>query len=320
MKTLKVCLSRDLPPILENNIIYFLYDKLEIFVGQNYFSDPFSIVESFPESFVNNMIYICLDDGKIKAMINNELIEIALVESPEQLEILKQSGSTFFVNSNKRYLDIKTKTISLPFQNGSYELTINLASDIKIDENTVIGFNPETNQFEIIGNIQDYNLVFGRKYKGVETNSINTIVENNKISSEVKISPNYDNIIKNNKDGLYASVNDRVTSTVFQSWTEKFKKYAENIDEYIVELNKLVEEAEEIISSGSLGAKILAALEEVYPEIDSALANYDEYANKIDNLEEEVMDYSETRLNEFEEEVKETIKEITENPWGDFNS
>ena len=166
MKTLRVCHSRDLPSIHDRDInyIYFLYDKLEVFIGQNYYSDPYAIVESFPSLPVAEMLYFCIDDGKIRARVSLVETEIAEIESPEQLEILKQAGTTFFVNSDRRYLDVKSKLITLPYNNGTYELTLSLANDLKIDENTVIAFNPETQQFEIVGDIQDYDL-YELRYK-----------------------------------------------------------------------------------------------------------------------------------------------------------
>ena len=54
LKTLKVCLSEELPIITERdpNTIYFLYDKLLVFLGQSLYNDPYAIVESMPEMFV----------------------------------------------------------------------------------------------------------------------------------------------------------------------------------------------------------------------------------------------------------------------------
>ena len=188
MKTLRVCHSKDLPSIHDRDInyIYFLYDKLEVFLGQNYYSDPYAIVESYPfDNVIPGMLYFCLDDGYVKAQVNLVDTKIAKIESDEQLEILKQAGTTFFVNAERRYLDVRTRCISLPFRNGSYELTVNLAADLKINKNTVIAFNPETQQFEIVGDIQDFDIVFSRDYRGLKTDSVDTKVEDHKISSDV---------------------------------------------------------------------------------------------------------------------------------------
>ena len=320
MKTLRVCLSEELPSIHERDInyIYFLYDKLEVFLGQNYYSDPYAIVESFPSYPVVEMLYFCLDDGKVKARVGLQNTEIAIIENADQLEILKQAGTTFFVNSDRRYLDIKTKLITLPYNNGTYELTLSLANDLKIDENTVIAYNPETHQFEIVGDIQDYDLVFSRKYKGKETNSINTKVEDHKISGDVKLNPSYDNIIKDTPYGLYASVDDRVSTTVFSDWVDKFKDYKDDMEEFIDEIAELIEEAEEIISSDTIGRKIMESLARVYPEIGEALANYDIYAEKIDRLDTEIYQYADQQYNDVKEELTDMIDNITNDPWENF--
>lgn len=322
MKTLRVCHSRDLPSLHERdiNFIYYLYDKLEIFMGQNYYSDPYAIVESYPQSdrIVAGMLYFCLDDGYVRARVNLEDKQIAMIESDAQLEILKQAGTTFFVNADRRYLDTKTKLISLPFKNGTYELTVRLANDLKIDENTVIGFNPETQEFEIIGKIQDYDLVFSRGYKGKDTDTVKTIVEDHKISGEIKINPNPDNIIKTSKDGLYVNVNDRVSSVVFEDWSKRFATFNEEIEEFIEELADLIEAAEEIIATDSIARKIMESLRLVYPEIDEALANYDEYAEKIDALDTGIYRYADEAIEGAEQELSEAITNATNNPWEIF--
>lgn len=317
MKTLRVCHSSELPTIQDRDInyIYYLYDKLEVFMGRNYYSDPYAIVESYPfDNVIPGMLYFCLDDGYVRAQVNLEDKQIALVENQEQLDILKQAGTTFFVNADKRYLDVKTKCISLPFANGTYELTVNLASDLKINSNTVIGFNEETQEFEIIGDIQDFDLVFTRKYRGSETDSATTTVEDHKISTDVHISALEDNIIKATPSGLYAMVNDRVPSIVFSEWVEKFKDYKEDMDAYIEELADLIERAEEIISEDTIARKIHEALLERYPMIDQALADFDEYAARIDGLYE----YADDKYTALENEVEIKINGATNDPWENF--
>ena len=323
MKTLRVCHSEDLPSIHDRDInyIYYLYDKLEVFLGQNYYSDPYAIVETYPgDNVVAGMLYFCLDDGYVRAQVNLETTEIAKIESDEQLEILKQAGTKFFVNADRRYLDVKTKLITLPFRNGTYELTVSLANDLKIDENTVIGYNPETQEFEIIGDIQDFDLVFSRRYKGVETNTIKTNVEDHKISSDVKLNPAYDNIIKETPRGLYASVDDRVTSTVFKNWIDKFMEYKDDMEIFILELADLIEKAEEIISSDTISRKILESLQQVYPEIDSYLENYNQYAQEIDDFETEIHDYADQRFTSALADVQDQIDHATNDPWEIFET
>lgn len=322
MKTLRVCHSSDLPSIesRSSDFIYFLYDKLEVFLGQNYYSDPYAIVESYPyDNVIAGMLYFCLDDGYVKAQVNLIDTKIAHVESEEQLDILKQAGTTFFVNAERRYLDTRTRCISLPFANGTYELTVSLASDLKINENTVIGFNPETQEFEIIGDIQDFDLVFSRDYKSKDTNTVKTNVEDHKISGDIKIDPVYDNIIKETPYGLHASVDDRVTQRTFDLWTAEFVEYKENMERFIEQLADLIERAEEIISTDTIARKILEALRAVYPEIDDALANYDTYAAKIDGLDQEIKSYADTQFANVDADLSQKIQDAISNPWENFN-
>ena len=321
MKTLRVCHSRDLPSIesRDSNFIYFLYDKLEVFLGQNRYSDPYAIVETYPhDNVIAGMLYFCLDDGYVKAQVNLVDTEIALVETEEQLEILKQAGTTFFVNSERRYLDVRTRCISLPFMNGTYELTVSLAADLEINQNTVIAFNPETQQFEIVGDIQDFDIVFTRDYRGKDTNTIKTNVEDHKVSADIKLDPAYENIIKETPYGLLASVSDRVTSDVFDLWRDEFVHYKENMDAFIEQLADLIERAEEIISTDAIARKILAALQEAYPEIESALANFDEYADKIDRLDQDIRSYAENQFTSISEELNQKIDSATSDPWEAF--
>lgn len=318
MKTLRVCHSEDLPSTLQLDFIYYLYDKLEVYIGQTHYSDPYVIIETYPSNPVPGILYFCLDDGYVKTRANLEDVNIAKVESDAQLEILKQAGSMFFVYSDRRYLDARTQLISLPFKNGTYQLSVNLATDVEINENTIIKYNPESGQFEIIGDIQDYNLVFSRRYRGKETDTINTKVEDHEVSSDLKISQKYGNMITMFNDGIYATVNDRVSQEEFDRWSEEFETYKDDMEAYIALLSDLIERAEEIISSDSIARKIEATLRTVYPEIDSALANYDTYAQRIDSIESEVNAYADSKFDATEEALNNVIISATNEPWEDF--
>ena len=67
MKTLRVCLSSDLPGLLDRNpdYLYFLYDKLFLYSGQNMIDVNFVITEHIPDidDQVPGMIYILNTDG-----------------------------------------------------------------------------------------------------------------------------------------------------------------------------------------------------------------------------------------------------------------
>lgn len=322
LKTLRVCLSEDLPDISERSpdFIYFIYDKLMVFLGQSIYSDPFAIVETMPTDPIFNMLYFVLEDGKVKAYVDYSIIEIAEIESQEQLEILKQSGTTFFTNSEKRYLDLQRRIITLPFQNGTYELTVSLANNLKIDENTVIGFNPETNCFEIIGKREDFDMVFARGYRGKETNSVKTTVSEHSIRTDIKISNKHDNILRIVNDGLYANAEDKVTKKQFDSWVESFREYKLNMESYLKDLISHIEETQGVVSPTSINERIYAALEEVYPEIDHALEEYDTLAAKLDEIDVKSREYTDTKFNDAYNDLYNAIVEATTDPWETFGS
>ena len=319
LKTLKVCLSEELPLITERdpNTIYFLYDKLLVFLGQSLYNDPYAIVESMPENPVFNMLYFDLSDGKVKAYIDYSVTEIGEIENQEQLEILKQSGTTFFVNAEKRYLDLRRRTVTLPFQNGTYELTVSLANNLKFDENTVIGFNPETNCFEVIGKYDDFDMVFTRRYRDEDSHTVDTHVSEHKISADIKISKVEGNILRIHTDGLYASTGDKVTQERFDSLVKSFRDYRTDMEEY---LNNLAERINSSIGSGTLGERIQTALEKVYPEIDQALADYEEFAAKFDGLEDRLKTYIDDTFDETQTTIMNEYSDFLNDPWGTFGT
>ena len=64
MKTLRVCLSSELPDVLErsSDYLYFAYDKLILYSGQNEVSENFAIATEIPEAQIEGMIYILNTD------------------------------------------------------------------------------------------------------------------------------------------------------------------------------------------------------------------------------------------------------------------
>lgn len=317
LKTLKVCLSSELPLLSERktNIIYFLYDKLIVFIGQSQYYDPYAIVEDIPESPVYNMLYFCINDGKVKVYIDYSIKEIAEIENTDQIELLKQAGTVFFTNSEKRYLDLKRRLITLPYQNGTYELTVSLASNLKIDQDTVIGFNPKTNMFEIIGKYEDFDMVFSKRYRAKDTSSVSTNISDNRISGEVKLHKSYDNMIKVVNDGLFVDGKGKVSNTEFKRFVNFVEEYKQNIDTYIKDLSEKIGDVQTEISTESINQKILDALKDSYPEIEYALSQFDIMSKKFAGMEERSKNYTDKRFDEAFQELSQLIIDATENPW-----
>lgn len=318
MKTLKVCMSEHLPLEQDRDIntIYYLYDKLLVFNGNTLYNDPYVITERMPADPANGILYFTLNDGKVKSYIEYKVIEIATIENSEQLDILKKCGTSFFNNSNKRHLDLSRRIVTLPYLNGTYELTVSLANDLIINENTVIAFNPATNMFEMVGD--DHDVIFRHKYEGKDTDSVRTELTDAKINSEVKISEIYDNILKCAADGLYVSVDDRVEKSEFEYWRDLFTIYKERLDEYMKDIGPRLDYVESTTGVTYINNKILEVLKGVYPEIDDALAKFKDYVDNIEYNENRIRKYIDDRYTAEHEDLYKIVYEMSFNPWLTF--
>ena len=305
LKELIVCLARELPEfsLRTPDKMYFLFDKLELFIGQTRYNDPFAIVEKIPDNPVFHMLYFCLDDGKVKIYTDYSVKSIAKVSTPSMLNVLKQSGTTFFTNADKRYLDEQRHVVHLPYRNGTYELTVDLAKNLQIDEKTIIAFNPETNMFEFTNHYQDYDLVFGQDYYGAETNTIKMDVSAHRIAANIKISQAFDNIIKQTDDGIYAVAKNAVPVQEFQSWKTSFQDYKAKMEYYLAQLIDKIEQEGEI-GLENLNNKITEAIQAVIPEAQDGFSRMDDIAENIDNLEARCKRYSDQRFDEAFAELK----------------
>ena len=319
MKVLKVINSHDFPPVLDRdpNVIYFLYNKLEIYFGQSQYTDPYLVCDHDPDDPINQMLYFILETGKVKLFTNYALSTIAEVETPEMLELLKtQGGSYFFVNADKRYLDLQKRIITLPYRNGQWNLTVDMVNNIQLTEDSAIGFNPDTNCFDISATKYDYDLIFTRDYRGVETPTANTIVEDHSIKTEIKVSSEPGNIIKVYNDGIGAIISGKVPYEEYSQWRTEFYDYKANMEGFIGDLEERVEHVEESISEDIITRKIHEALLEVYPLIDESLVKYDAIVNEIDGVLAQAAAYTDAKVAEGVEEIKEVIDNT--DYWGDF--
>ena len=317
LKTLKVCLSRDLPSLQDrdSNTIYFLRDKLIIYLGKSMYHDPYAIVENIPEEPISDILYFLLSDGTVQTYMEYQMVTIAQIEDEEQLELLRQTGSIFFVNSQRRYLDLARRIVTLPYNNGTYELTVDMADSLKINEKTVIGFNPSTNMFEMVGDTYKEPIF---DYKVKNTDSVNTIISDKRISSEVKISEAYGNIIRVASDGLYANVKNTVSKNQFDSWSSYYQEYKAHIESYLRILDDKIEKIDINVSNTTINERIISALQKEYSNIDQALDKFDEYIQELREIEIRVKEYSDKKYEEIHQLLSEQIRLATEDPWGEF--
>lgn len=328
LKTLRVCLSTELPTISDRdpNFIYFVYDKLVLFNGQNMYYDDFAIIEEMPEEAVEYLWYICLD-GYIRIKADYSIIEIAQIENEDQLEFLRKAGSLFFYKSNKRYFDTRRQLLELPYMNGSYIMSIHLANNIILDKDTAIVFNPETSEFEIAGRKHDYDEYPEENIevdlpviKKVESsNTVDLKIENGTIKSNIKISPSDGNIIRIGKNGIYASVEDRVTQDAFRQYITKYNQYKDELANVIHNLDIQIQSAQDIVSVESVTNRIRESLAETYDEIEYALSQFDEWAPKFQGIESRCLARINQNFEQFNAEMKEEMNNYLNHPWSELD-
>jgi hypothetical protein len=305
-----------------------VYDKMILFLYQSRYSDPFSIVEALPEIdvMVENMLYITLT-GYLYTKFAKSVVQLGTVEKvngvidPEQLAILRKVGTVYFMNAESRYLDMQTRMLQLPFQNGNYQLSLSLAKEQLIDNDTIIKFNQSTNQFEIMGNeFQPFKWLKDiYKYMTVTTKSISTYIEAgfNAIRSEVNIDESWNNGIQVLAGGLFVDTSNFIDLEQYRSLVESFYQYKNIIDSYVNQLRTAVQEVIATVSDESIDEKIDEALTAYKPEILEMIEDYDSFSTRLDALEEAVYRDLNDRINSAKQEIINYVASFN-NAWQEF--
>lgn len=320
-RILKVCTSEFLPPLSErdSNYVYFVYDKMAVYLGQVYYSDPFCVVEEMPTRPVEGMLYITID-GKLKTYHNYNVVELGDIESPSQLPLLIEAGTQYFMKAEYRYLDLQTRTIELPFQNGSYQLSVNLAKNIQIDSNTVIRYNPASGKFEISGSEYGKNLNKSeaiKELKGGETDTTSTVIIGGNIRVNVKISPEEGNLIKSLDSGLYASLDEFLTDDDLQTIKNSVAYYESTLNKYLTDLQKAVDDTGISVSESSIIYRIKEEMDRYYPTIQEALAKYEEIYQNLEAFKADHKTYTDTKFEETRKKIADFIDQrlAEQHPW-----
>ena len=299
-KVLKVIKYEYLPPKNERykSYIYFCYDRMQLYLYQSLYTDPFCIIEELPANPVESMLYITTE-GKMYTYYSGMRTFIGEVEKntedvpdPDQIALLKQAGTVYFMNAESRYLDVQSRTIQLPFQNGEYILSLSLGADLRIDDHTVIKYNPNTEQFYIAG--QDYQfedkLNNVGKYSGFLTETAETYMDGNTFRSYVSISDAAGNGIEVlDSGGLYVDVSDLASQEKYEQIVKSFNTYKIIIDNYMADLVEAVTACTGEVTADVINTKIATALVEYSDLIDEALANYDELHTIIEDIENRII-------------------------------
>ena len=328
LKVLRVCSSKDLPESSArlSNYLYFVYDKMELYFYHSYYSDPFCIVETMPTAnLVENMLYITTT-GDVKTYIDYKTVDIGSIEkdtsgNPDsaQLQLLLTAGTTYFMNAESRYLNLQTRVLELPYQNGSYQLSINLASQLKINNNTIIKFNEETNQFEVQGDfVVPEGMTRIDQYKPRPTESVTTNITDKVMYCNINISDQPNNCIKVYGNGLYIDVNDKISQSEFDNVLYAYEAYRALIDSYIQELKTAVLKATDAVSSETIGAMVDAALVKYESTIQEMLANYDTLSTKIDTINTEVTTGTDSKIESAKDDIKNYVNQV-DKAWQAFS-
>ena len=309
MKTLKVCLSSDLPVELDRlpNYLYFTYDDLKLYSGQNYLEDNFAIVDEIPEDQVYGLIYILNTDGSVHRLIDYTDVTIAEIESPEQIEILQKAGTMFYVNSRHRYLDKQRRSLTLPFNDGVYELNASTKKEDVFDENTILKFNPETNRFEVYGDTTEDFIDFSKPLRGATTQTVEMEVSGPRLSGNVRLSKEINNALKVTSDGLYIPTGEYVTKTDFDQWSSDIFDIKTTSEEVLARVQQELDDISELISPEYIESKVYSILEEKFGDIKTAVDNYAEYVEQLNDLEDQVVTYATDNIINTKSELNEKI-------------
>lgn len=319
MKTLRVCLSSELPDILSRSrdFIYFAYDKLILYAGQNAITENFAIVSSMPEDPVVGMIYIFDTDGSVHRYINYSDTTIAKIENSSQINLLKKAGTMYYVNVNRRYLDSQRRTLTLPFNDGTYELAVSMKNNQMFTNDTIMKYNTEHERFEIYGPMDEDFIDFSKPFRGAKTDTLNINVDGPVIRGFVRISNTANNRIKAASDGLYVYLGDKLDSETFAKWSQDvadYKKYCSAVlDKIEAELDNL----ESIASEEVITEEIMSILRTKYEDIDTAIANYQDVVDSLNRIETTVLSYASELVAQTRNELR---SELDENAsWEDLD-
>lgn len=293
---LRVCHSKDLPSITKrsSDFIYLTYDKLDLYAGQNSIDENYIVTDQLkdPKNEVPGMIYILSTNGSVYRNIDYSNVKLADLEDPSQLQYIQNLGNIFRVNANRRYIDSQTRTLTLPFNNGKYELNVSVKNDQVFDENTILKYNPKMERFEIYGPTDEEFIDFSKPFRGGETETLKIQSDGPKLNGQVKVSKQLGNILKVTKDGLFISPQDIVTADVFEAYYKKLNDFENRADLVMVTLEDDIHEMQELISVEGINNAIVNTLSSKFEDIQTYLDNYADIVQKMNDLQTSVMNYA----------------------------
>lgn len=311
-----VCKDVDLPSSTsrDENTIYYVYDKLVLYKGGVLYTDPFVITTELPTELPPDYIlYILIYSGDIYQAYEKKFTKVATISDISQLQYLKLTGSTFFMKSDYRYLDIHSKSIILPYNNGKYQLTVDLANDISIDQNLVVKFDPKNSKFIFDGDLQEpvhgewYRM---QDYKGSATKTAITRIENKVVKTDIRISKDIDNMIQLYGDGLFVYTGDKASLSDFQKLVKEYNEYKTGIDNFQAQISFALGDSQNVLDT--LPQKIKDAMNAYSSTMTEVLEKYDKIAAQMQKLSDSTDQYMKDHVN--------TLTDQVENYLGSINS
>ena len=336
--------------------IYFVYDKQRLIIYQSVYIDPFCIMDDVPpdNDLVENMLYITLHgyvftytDYTVKKIghvqyapeydpdqppeetiipdenTDEENTDDIIVGStgeefdPDMMDILKSFCKFGFMNAEGRYIDHETRTLQLPFQHGDYQLALSLKEEIKINENTVIKYDIDSEQWKIYGDFEETELADIGLYKGYKTDTVESKVEDGIIKGRVRVSGLEGNGIRVYHNGLYINTSNKAEKEDFENLVEEVKSYKAIIDAYIVQIRDAIYKITQGMSKEAIQNEIEKTLIEYEPTILNMFSKYENIKSRIEQLEYDTTYALEVKIEEAKQEFVDYLNSIAD-PWREF--
>lgn len=291
---LRVCHSKDLPGLVDRsfNYLYFAYDKLDLYAGQNNIEENYVITSALPEEPVPGMIYILDTDGSVYRNIDYSNIKIATIEDNSQIDFIKKAGTLFRVNANRRYIDSQTRTLTLPFNDGKYEMNVSVKNDQQFTDETILKYNQSKERFEVYGPLNEEFIDFSKPFRGSKTDTVDIKVDGPKIRAEVKLSQILGNLLKKSSDGLYIKPTDIVAREEFDKFSKDVDDFKNKAQDILGNIDSDISEMQNLISEDNVNETIYNILSQKFEDIQLALDNYAAVVEELDNIRDQVMQYA----------------------------
>lgn len=309
LKTLRVCHSKDLPILIDRSFdyLYLAYDKLDLYAGQNNIEENYVITSVIPEEPVAGMIYILDSDGSVYRNIDYSNVQIAKIEDTSQIEFLKKAGTLFRVNINQRYLDSQTRSLTLPFNDGKYEMNVSVRNDQKFTEETIAKYNPEKERFEVYGPTTEEFIDYSKPFRGGKTQTVNIRSDGPRLHGEVQISKILNNLLKRASDGLYIKPTDIVPREEFDKWAYDVDDFKNRAQDILDSIDSDLKHMQQLISEENINQTIYNILSEKFGDIQTALDNYAKIVDQMVDIQSEVMQYAITETAKTRSQLNEII-------------